>query len=202
MAGVVRSSATPSTGGWGAPPHPQLRVTNDDRDQVVEHVTAAYAEGRLDKEEFDDRLHRAMTARTHADLAPIMRDLYPSWTMPRIPQPRSHAPAHHPMPLTGSDRLGAAAGHLLPLAGLTVIGPLIMMLTGGRHSPYIRQHAVESLNFHLTVLGATILLPFTIIGIVLVPIIWIAAFVLGIVGAAAALNDNRFRYPLTLRLIK
>ncbi|MFC4531962.1 DUF1707 and DUF4870 domain-containing protein [Sphaerisporangium dianthi] len=202
MAGVVRPQATPSTGGWEPSPHSQLRITDHDRDQVVEHVTAAYAEGRLDKDEFDDRLHHAMTARTHADLVPVMRDLYPSQSMPRTPAPPLRAPARYPGALTGGDRLGAAAAHLLPLLGLSVIGPLIMLLTGGRTSPFIRRHAVESLNFHLTMLGATIVLPFTVIGVVLIPVIWITAFVLGIVGAAAALNDNSFRYPLTLRLIK
>jgi uncharacterized Tic20 family protein len=177
-------------------------VTNQERDQVVEHVTAAYAEGRLDKEELDERLDRAMTARTHADLAPIMHDLYPARPVPRVPHPMPAMGPHYAGPLTGGDRLGAAAAHLLPLAGLSVIGPLIMLLTGGRTSPHIRRHAIESLNFHLTLLGATIVLPFTIIGIVLIPFMWIAAFVLGIVGAAAAVGDGQFRYPLTLRLVK
>jgi uncharacterized protein len=174
-------------------------VTDHDRDQVVEHVTAAYAEGRLDKDEFDERLHLAMTARTHADLVPIVRDLHLERPVPVSPPPVG---AHYALPLTGGDRVGAAAAHLLPFCGLSFVGPLIMLLTGGRRSPYIRQHAMESLNFHLTVLGATILLPFTVIGIVLIPFIWITALVLGIVGAAAAVGDGRFRYPLTVRLIK
>ncbi|WP_248958859.1 DUF1707 and DUF4870 domain-containing protein [Sphaerisporangium perillae] len=177
-------------------------MTNQDRDQVVEHVTVAYSEGRLDKEEFDERLHLAMTARTHADLAPIMRDLYPSRVVPSAPAPAPQVRPHYAMPLTGGDRLGAVAAHVLPLFGLSVIGPLIMLLTGGRTSPYIRQHAIESLNFHLTVLGATILLPFTVVGIILIPVIWVAALVLGVVGAATALSDAPFRYPLTVRLIK
>ncbi|GGL00150.1 hypothetical protein Sme01_37230 [Sphaerisporangium melleum] len=170
---------------------------------MVEHVTSAYAEGRLDKDEFDERLHRAMTARTHADLIPIMRDLYPSWGATSAPAPRPRVAAgHRPTGLTGNDRLGAAAAHVLPILGLSVIGPLIMLLAGGRTSPYIRSHAVESLNFHLTVLAATIVLPFTVVGVILIPVIWIAAFVLGVVGMVTALNDSDFRYPLTLRLIK
>ncbi len=177
-------------------------MTNQDRDQVVEHVTVAYTEGRLDKDEFDERVHLAMTARTHADLAPIMHDLYPVRPMPRAPQQLPQMGPHHLAPLTGGDRLGAAAAHLLPLFGLFFVGPLIMLLTGGRTSSYIRQHAVESLNFHLTLLGATIALPFTVIGVVLIPFMWIAAFVLGIAGAVSAISDTHFRYPLTLRPIK
>jgi uncharacterized Tic20 family protein len=77
-----------------------------------------------------------------------------------------------------------------------------MLLAGGRTSPYIRRHALEALNFHLTVLGATLLLPFTVIGVVLLPFIWILGFVLSVVGGVAALADGRFRYPLTVRLVK
>ncbi len=168
---------------------------------MVEHVTNAYAEGRLDKDEFDERVHLAMTARTHGDLAPIMYDLFPARPAAPAPRPMTRDP-RYASAVTGGDRLGAVAAHLLPLCGLSIIGPLIMLLTGGKTSPYIRRHAVESLNFHLTVLGATILLPFTIIGIVLVPFIWIAAFVLGIVGAVAAVSESPFRYPLTVRVIK
>ncbi|MEU8270236.1 DUF1707 and DUF4870 domain-containing protein [Sphaerisporangium sp. NPDC049002] len=177
-------------------------MTNQDRDQVVEHVTVAYTEGRLDKDEFDERIHLAMTARTHADLAPIMHDLYPVRPLPHAPRPLPQMGPHHTAPLTGGDRLGAAAAHLLPICGLSFVGPLIMLLTGGRTSPYIRQHAVESLNFHLTMMGATLALPFTVIGVVLIPFIWIAAFVLGIIGAVSAIGDTHFRYPLTLRPVK
>lgn len=202
MAGVVRPLATPSAGGWGPTPHPQLRVTNHDRDQVVEHVTNAYAEGKLDKDEFDERLHLAMTARTHGDLEPIMRDLYPSRAVPGAPHRPPQMRPQHAGAVTSSDRLGAVAAHVLPFTGLSIFGPLIMLLAGGKNSPYIRHHAVESLNFHLTLLGATILLPFTIVGVLLIPIIWIAALVLGIVGAASAGGETPFRYPFTIRLIK
>ena len=50
MAGV------PTPPGPDQVPPAQLRVTHQDREHVVEHVKAAYAEGRFDKLEFDDRL--------------------------------------------------------------------------------------------------------------------------------------------------
>ncbi|HUR08523.1 MAG TPA: DUF1707 domain-containing protein, partial [Nonomuraea sp.] len=78
MAGVPRPP------GPGQVPPAHLRVTNQDREHVVEHVQAAYAEGRFDKIEFDDRLDRAMTARTHGDLMPIMAELYGASAVPRI----------------------------------------------------------------------------------------------------------------------
>ncbi|MGP3912235.1 DUF1707 and DUF4870 domain-containing protein [Nonomuraea sp. 10N515B] len=197
MAGV------PTTPGPGQVPPAHLRATNQDREHVVEHVKAAYAEGRFDKLEFDDRLERAMTARTHGDLMPIMTELYGTQVAPQLaPRP---APVR-PQPITGApesnERLGAAAAHLLVLLGIPIAGPLILLLTGGRTSPYIRRHALEALNFQITVVGATFLLPFTVIGIVLVPVIWVASVVLAIVGGVSALSESNFRYPMTIRLVK
>jgi hypothetical protein len=42
---------------------------------VVELLTVAYSEGRLFKDEYDDRLEHALSARTYADLDPIVADL-------------------------------------------------------------------------------------------------------------------------------
>lgn len=189
------------------PNHVDLRVSNQDREQVVEHVKAAYAEGRFDKLEFDDRLERAMTARVHGDLMPIMHELYGS----RPVAPAAYPPVtgwgapghhHHMRADTAGERLGAAAAHLLPLTGLLAIGPLIMLLAGGKTSPYIRKHAVEALNFQLTLLGATVLLAITFVGVVLMPVLWIGGVILSVVGGLAALGEGGFRYPLTLRLVK
>ncbi|WP_283138216.1 DUF1707 and DUF4870 domain-containing protein [Rhizohabitans arisaemae] len=174
-----------------------LRVGDAEREGVVERLKTAYERGTLDKVEFDLRLDAAMAAVTRADIAPLLADLpdqVPSGADP-------FASRNPPMPV-GKERLGAAAGHLLPLGGLLFVGPLIMMLAGGRRSPYIRRHAVEALNFQLTVLIATIALPFTVVGILLLPFVWVAWFVLSLVGGLAALGDGGFRYPLTLRMIK
>ncbi|RVX43471.1 putative Tic20 family protein [Nonomuraea polychroma] len=194
MAGV------PTTPGPGQVPPAHLRVTNQDRERVVEHVKAAYAEGRFDKLEFDDRLERAMTARTHGDLMPIMTELYGTQVVPQLtPRP---APVRSESAPDSNERLGAAAAHLLVLLGIPIVGPLILLLTGGKTSPYIRRHALEALNFQITVTGATVLLPFTVIGIVLLPFIWVASVVLAIVGGVSALQEGNFRYPMTIRLVK
>ncbi|MFI7637651.1 DUF1707 and DUF4870 domain-containing protein [Nonomuraea sp. NPDC049400] len=194
MAGV------PKTPGPGQVPPAHLRVTNQDREHVVEHVKVAYAEGRFDKLEFDDRLERAMTARTHGDLMPIMAELYGTQAVPRLaPLPPPGRPERAP---ESNERLGAAVGHLLMVVGIPIIGPLILLLTGGKTSPYIRRQALEALNFQITVVGATVLLPLTVIGVVLLPIIWVAAVVLAIVGGISSLAEGNFRYPLTLRLVK
>ncbi|MGW0063693.1 DUF4870 domain-containing protein [Streptosporangium sandarakinum] len=209
----MQRTATPGANPWretGVSPAPGpgyagLRVSNQDREQVVEHVKAAYAEGRLDKFEFDDRLERAMTARVHGDLMPIMYELYGSRpAVPAFHPPVGGRSLPHPAARAkdGGDRVGAAAAHLLPLTGLLAIGPLIMLLAAGRTSPYIRRHAVEALNFQLTLLGATVLLAITAVGAVLIPVAWIGAVVLSVVGGVRALADDDFRYPLTMRPVK
>jgi Domain of unknown function (DUF1707) len=53
----------------------QLRASHADRDQVVELLQVAAGDGRLSAEELDDRLERALTARTYADLAALTTDL-------------------------------------------------------------------------------------------------------------------------------
>ena len=53
----------------------QLRASHADRDQVVELLRVAAGDGRLSAEELDDRLERALTARTYAELAPLTADL-------------------------------------------------------------------------------------------------------------------------------
>jgi uncharacterized protein DUF1707 len=53
----------------------QFRASHADRDQVVELLRVAAGDGRLSAEELDDRLERALTARTYAELAPLTADL-------------------------------------------------------------------------------------------------------------------------------
>ncbi|WP_245690783.1 DUF1707 and DUF4870 domain-containing protein [Sinosporangium album] len=179
-----------------------LRVSNEDRNQVIEHVSVAYSEGRLTKEEFDDRLHRAATARVHGDLVPIMTDLYGMYPPLRQPPPFAAPPPYDAPARDSGDRVGAGAAHLLPFLGLMIVGPLVLMATAGRTSPYIRKHAVEALNFQLTVLGASIVLAITIVGMVVVPFVWLGAYVLSAVAGVSAMTEGQFRYPLTVRLVK
>jgi Domain of unknown function (DUF1707) len=47
---------------------PAIRASDRERDTVVQRVQQAFAEGRLDDAEFDERMRAALTARTHADL--------------------------------------------------------------------------------------------------------------------------------------
>jgi Domain of unknown function (DUF1707) len=53
----------------------ELRVGDRDRDAVVQRLQQAFAEGRLDDEEFDQRTRAALTARLSSDLVVLTRDL-------------------------------------------------------------------------------------------------------------------------------
>ncbi len=57
------------------PSSPELRASDADRDQVIELLRAAVADGRLDQAEFDERLDAALAARTIGALAPLTADL-------------------------------------------------------------------------------------------------------------------------------
>ena len=52
-----------------------LRASDADRDQVATLLSTAYAEGRLSREEHEERLDQLMAAKTFDDLLPITRDL-------------------------------------------------------------------------------------------------------------------------------
>lgn len=52
-----------------------LRVSDDDRERTAEQLQGAFSEGRLTSEELEDRVGRAFTARTYADLLALLTDL-------------------------------------------------------------------------------------------------------------------------------
>src|SRR5215207_11587726 len=52
-----------------------LRASDADREQVATLLSTAYAEGRLTREEHDERIDQLMAAKTFDDLIPITRDL-------------------------------------------------------------------------------------------------------------------------------
>ncbi len=61
---------------------PQTRISDADRERAMADLAGHYAEGRLDHEEYDERLDAIWTARTRSDLAILFSD------MPRTPAPQ------------------------------------------------------------------------------------------------------------------
>src|ERR1700720_2678996 len=52
-----------------------LRVSDAERQVVTDRLSEHFADGRLDQAEFDDRVGRAMNAKTRADLSGLFSDL-------------------------------------------------------------------------------------------------------------------------------
>jgi hypothetical protein len=52
-----------------------MRVSDADRAEVADRLAKHYGDGRLDQEEFDERLDRALHAKTRADLVVLLADL-------------------------------------------------------------------------------------------------------------------------------
>src|SRR5690349_2066987 len=68
-----------------------LRVSNAERQAVADRLAEHFADGRLDQAEFDDRVGRAMGAKTRADLSGLFSDL-PETGAPAVPDD-----PHHPL---------------------------------------------------------------------------------------------------------
>ena len=141
----------------------------------------------------------------------------PAYQQPAFPpaeQPVYAGYGHPATELSSTDRTWAAASHwgTLVAAWLAMgfLAPLIIMLTLGNQSPFVRRHAVESLNFQISLLiysavailfslltfglGLIIVIPLGLIVLVLVLVVLIQASV-------KAGNGEEYRYPLTLRLV-
>ena len=71
-----------SAGGRG-----RLRASHADREQVIEVLKAAFVHERLDRDELDLRVGRALAARTYADLTALTTDIPTRPTRARLPEP-------------------------------------------------------------------------------------------------------------------
>jgi uncharacterized Tic20 family protein len=113
------------------------------------------------------------------------------------------------MPMSGSEErnwgVGAhLSGFLAAYVALGFVGPLVVLLVAGNRSPFVRRHAVEALNFNLSVLVYIVIsavLVLILIGIPMLLALALLYLVTTIQGAVAASRGLEFRYPLTIRFI-
>ena len=71
----MRTQETPGTPAWPAAGGPQTLASDVDRDTAVGLLNAAWAEGRLTADEYDQRLSTAYAARTWQQLGQVTADL-------------------------------------------------------------------------------------------------------------------------------
>src|ERR1700690_1722886 len=70
----------------------RMRVSDAERQAVADRLTEHFADGRLDQAEFDERVARAMSAKTRADLNGLFDDL---------PEPGDQRPGRSQAPMPG-----------------------------------------------------------------------------------------------------
>ncbi len=107
-----------------------------------------------------------------------------------------------------TERGWAVGAHLSSFVAawlaLGFMGPLVILLTGGTSSPFVRRHAVEALNFNLSVLlyaAVSAVLMLALVGFVLLPMVGLLYLVATTLGAMAASRGEEYRYPVTIRFI-
>ena len=55
--------------------NPNMRIGDAERNQIAEQLSKHYSDGRLDAAEFQERLDKAMSAKTRGDLSGLLADL-------------------------------------------------------------------------------------------------------------------------------
>ncbi len=71
----------------GAGGQGRLRASDADREQVIDMLKTAFVQGRLDRDEFDLRVGRALASRTCANLAALTADIPARLARARPPEP-------------------------------------------------------------------------------------------------------------------
>jgi Domain of unknown function (DUF1707) len=96
---------------------PALRIGDADRERIADRLRRAAGEGRLAPEELEERLEAAFSARTEAELRPLVADL------PAEPAPPGRAPGR------GRSR-GRRHGELRAFVSTSILLVAIWALTG------------------------------------------------------------------------
>jgi hypothetical protein len=118
----------------GAVGHGQMRAAHADREHAIEVLKAAFVHGRLDRDEFDLRIGRALASRTYADLAALTADI----TAPGVGLPAQGGRPWLPEParkLTKNKKaFGVLVGATSVYPGLLFIPPWLIPADG---SPFV-----------------------------------------------------------------
>jgi uncharacterized Tic20 family protein len=113
------------------------------------------------------------------------------------------------IPLTSSsptkDEINLALlSHLLGIF-TSFVGALVLWIMKKDESAFVGQHALEALNFQITIAIAfaiCMVLTFILIGVFFIPLVYAANVIFCILGAMAASKGNEYRYPFAVRLLK
>jgi Domain of unknown function (DUF1707) len=124
---------------------PHQRFTETDRDKIAGRLRDAFADGRLDQAEFNQRLDTLYDVTTYGELEPLVRDLPPvrtyktpevAKTAPSTPPPgqfpaRPRPPHGHTVQPPGRGGAGAIGGFGSVVLINVVIWAVIGIANGG-----------------------------------------------------------------------
>src|SRR5690349_17748892 len=102
---------------------------------------------------------------------------------------------------TSDEKTMAILSHILTFIA-PILAPLIIYLVKKDESAFVKWHALESLNFQITIVLVFIILLISVIGWFLLWVPGIVALVLVIVATIRASEGKLYKYPFSLRLIK
>jgi len=99
-----------------------VRASTADRDRVIDFLKSAFTEGRLTRDELEERAGHVYGSRTYADLAALTADLPAGSPGSPAPQQPGH-PAASPQPRLNSLAVAALVCALIPgvPAGLSIV---------------------------------------------------------------------------------
>lgn len=112
--------------------------------------------------------------------------------------------------VSSEERQWAMFAHLAALAGFiipfgNIIGPLVIWMVKKETMPFVDDQGRESLNFQITVTIAALVclaLFVVLIGMLLLPLVGLAALVLTVIAGIKANEGVSYRYPFAWRPIK
>lgn len=129
--------------------------------------------------------------------------------MSNPPGPPAPPPGYGPVAVPSQEeRNWALAAHVGTFVAawfaMGFLAPLIIMLMKGNDSAFVRRHAVESLNFQISLLIYLVIsfvLAFVLIGFLLMAVVGVFALVVIILATVKAANGEEYRYPLCIRMV-
>ena len=134
-------------------------------------------------------------------------------TPPQPPPPPMGPPGGPPPGFANNDEktwalvahFGGAAGMFVGGGILGWVAPLIAMMSKGKESPTVRQHAINALNFQLTwsIVGLIgLLLICVAVGVLGVLAAYAMGIIFGIIAGLKANEGQLYNYPASIKMVK
>lgn len=127
---------------------------------------------------------------------------------PGSPVPPGHA--QPPVPYAGAPPLAPSEARMWSIFAhlggtfLSFLVPLVIYIVFKDRDPFVRRHSATALNFHITLAIAyavSAVLVLVLIGLFLIPLLWVLALVFTIMAAVAAGDGRDYQYPLSITFV-